>query len=391
MKEIGKSLQIKDSYNKIIVGDVPRDSVVSFDDLYENGKRKVDPNNIFEQQSFSTSQLSNRTRLFLLPKRSPYIAEPALDNMGFILSQDSEVASIDQLTPRELMAAFHSFYRVQQAYEEISPIARHVISTNFHLNPLFDRRLFKRKVHAQSIPDLHFHIFSFSNSELANIQTIPTSDLSKSLKDSMRDPMFQLLRDFIYETSILSRLTTHTSSFDNLELDENEGIKFIFDPSALSTATFYRDLQHLHTNYINLYNELSSLYTDQTNFDPSHMPMLFNPAVRRRNVLEFINRNRISSEAVRRKLLFLSEHLRSGENIQLDERVLLRGPAYTMYMTHDPHNNQRGLYIAPRIISIGNALSALGYYYEKELTIDEEWIQERNRRQILIGNYVSSY
>jgi hypothetical protein len=391
MKENGNSLQVKDSYNKIIVGDVPRDSVVLFDELYEEGKRKDDPNNIFEQQSFSTSQLSDRTRLFLLPKRSPYIAEPALDNMGFILSHDNGVNSIDQLTPHELMTAFHSFYRVQQAYEEITPIARHVISTNFHLNPLFDRRLFNRKVHAQSIPDLHFHIFSLSKKELRNVQPICISDLSKSLQDSMRDPMFQFLRDFISEPGILSRLTTNTSSFGNLELDENEGIKFNFDPSVLSAVSFYRDLQYLHTNYVNLYNELASLFTDQRNFDSTHMPMLLNSEVRRRNVLEFINSNRISSEAVKRKMLFLAGHLQSGENIQLDKRVILRGPAYTMYMTYDPHENQRGLYVAPRVISIGNALSALGYYYEKELTIGEAWIQERNRRQLLIDNYVSSH
>lgn len=378
-------------FKKITVGDVPQEDMTTTDELYDNGRRVTGGKTGLEQASFYHADISADIGLYVVPKRSPYLAEPALDNMVYVAKERGAVKSIDQLDADELKETFTTIFKLQQAYEQLAPIQAHVLSTSFHANPIYDQSIFGKKVHAQSLRDLHFHAFSFSKKEVDTIKTTPRQSLGKNFQDYMDDPLNSLIKGLTQEQSLIKRLLGSTSTLQSVGGGPAEGVRFSFDHSSINNLSFYRDIQQIHANINGIYEDIANLFVDLSEIDNKQMPKRLPTIESEERVTKFIEGYSITSAENRRRLMFLARNLKAGEDVSsLQERVFLRGCAYTMFMGRHAGEPQRDLYFAPRIVSTGNALSSLGFFYQKEPIIDAGWISLRDRRQEEIGKLLNN-
>ncbi len=366
----------------ITIGDVPKGNMSTSDALYEQGRRIEGGQAQLEQASFLYRDLSATLGAYLFPKRNPYIAEPGLDNMLYIARENDTVNSIDALSPHELQRTFQELFALHHAYSEITPTRAHVISTSFHVDPIYDQSVFGKKVHVQSLPDLHFHAFAISEHEASTLQEVRSSTLSKGFQDYMDDPFNTLITNLLEVPSIQEHLVRGTSSFTSIDLGRSEGIKLSFRPDQLNDIQFYEDLQIFHSNLVALYGEITSLFIDTNDIDHTGMPRRRSTIEAETRLASFLIEYQVNSESVIRWLSFLAHNLKSGEDVRSNtERVFLRGCAYTMYMAYEEGETPDSIYFAPRLVSTGNGLSALGFFYQKAPIVDETWLLQRDLRQ----------
>jgi hypothetical protein len=149
------------------------------------------------------------------------------------------------------------------------------------------------------------------------------------------------------------------------------------------------DLQRVHGNVVNIYDEVASLFVDLSTLDNKHMPIRLTEEESLSKVIKFVNNYGIKSDLVKRRLDFLASNLRTGESVTTsNERVFLRGCAYTMVMANRHGKELQDVHFAPRLVSTGNALSVLGFFYQKEAIVDLNWIRTRDERQEFIAKYL---
>ena len=79
--------------------------------------------------------------------------------MLFVAKHDGTVGAITDLSSNEMAKLVKLGTAVEQTYETVTdandPIALELLAVNYHPNPLPESNAFGRKLHAQTLADLH--------------------------------------------------------------------------------------------------------------------------------------------------------------------------------------------------------------------------------------------
>lgn len=376
------------SIRLIKTGFVNPNAIPTSDQMYNHGRRHYSGKANLEIASIYHHNIDPYSGLYLFPKRTPYITEPGLDNMLYFAQDNRSTPSINDIKPGYLQLAFRLLESIQLVYHNLAPIRREVISINYHDNPILDKNVFGKKVSAQSLGDLHFHVFSFTENELSHTIDLPYDSLKKSTKDYLIDPFSVFVLQLASEPSIQGMLLKGIQNFQISEKREYEGIPIDIGSEGLSSAAFCRDLSQLHRNTIEIYKHLVGLYVSFNTCDKKLMPVKHNEAEIRLRIAEFLEKHKISDNVLKRNLYRVGKILRPAEGQNYPEsRVFLRGLAYVLYLVKNEDGTNK-LYLSPKLISSGNAISALGYLSKNDFELDDEWLRKRDLRQKEIGKFL---
>ncbi len=379
-----------ESLRLIRTGFVNPSAIPTSDQMYNQGRRYDSGEANLENASIYHCDVDPHSGLYLFPKRTPYIREPGLDNILYFAQDNKSTPSIDNVLPEHLQLAFQTLESVQLAYHDIAPIIREVISINYHDNPILDKNVFGKKVSAQSLSDLHFHAFSFTEEEINNTTELPYNSLKKSTKDYLIDPFSIFVSRLASEPSIKRMLLKETQNFQISEAGDYEGIPIDIGSVNLSSATFCRDLCQLHRNVGDVYKYLVGLYVNFTSYDKKLMPIKYDEVEIESRMEEFLQQHPIDA-GLRRNLYRVGKILKLAEGQSYPgDRVFLRGLAYVLYIVKNGGGANK-LYFSPKLFSTGNAISALGYLSKNDYELDDEWLRIRDIRQKEIGMFLGEH
>lgn len=376
----------------IKIGDVPNEQMQTSDQMYNEGRRVQFAQQRLQNASVYFEETENsEIGFYVMPKRNPYVPEPSMDHMIYIAKEEGTIRSMAELSPDLAAKLFGLGFKIAGLYEEIGEdhggIALNVMSLNYHGNPIYDQSVFGKKVHAQSIKDMHLHVFAITEDTYQSLEDVNIAKLNKMLKDYMLDP-FEIVLRSLYDTSLISDLL-EPKSFQRIIDNRFEGLSFTFNPTLLVQSDFYSELINLHVKLEDLYQRVAGIFVDLNNQDTRGMPILHSAPQIDQNVESFISSLSIYPRRLETILQRVGRVIKSSELIaDPSERVFLRGLAYTMSIIDDKRTGRYILNISPRVFSTGNALTSLRLLYQKVPIVNDEWLEKRTERELYIRNNI---
>jgi hypothetical protein len=378
----------------IKIGDVPNEQMQTNDQIYNEGRRVQ-----FAQQRLQNASVyfedteNSQIGFYVMPKRNPYVPEPSMDHMIYVAKEERTIRSMAELTPELAAKLFNLGFKISNLYQEIGKdhggVALNVMSLNYHRDPIYDQSLFGKKVYAQSIKDIHLHVFAITEYTYQSLEDVDVTKLSKMLKDYMLEP-FEIVLRSLYDTSLVTDLLDPTI-FQRISDNRFEGISFVFSPTLLQQTNFYPELINLHSKLEDLYQRVAGIFVDVNRQDTKGMPLIYSTAQIDQNIENFISDLTVYPKRLKTILQRLGRVVKSSELlVDPSERVFLRGLAYTMSIINDKKTGRYILNISPRIFSTGNALTSLRLLYQKVPIVNHEWLEKRRARELYIRNNLGS-
>ncbi len=370
----------KRELKQINVYDIDPTNMSTSDALYNDALRVPEGKYRMGKASLYSREIGNGLMAYLMQKRSLYVSDPSMDHLLYIAREGGYAKSINDIDSKEFAAIMHLGKDIQNCQLGVSndEVNMQVMSLNFHDDPILSESTFGRKVHAQSLSDLHLHVFSLTDQELIRIEQVDYCQINKRLQDYMVDPITPFITSVLTKPEYFNILLSNTNSFESVNFQDG---RIILDttPTDLDNLEFCRDIQQLVQNYCEIQHELAALFVDKESLDDRGMPIPFDKNIIERNISQYCSERPFLNNSDKRYLTRLGGVLRRSDSIGQVDRVFLRGAAYTLSMITQPHTNEVIVDLSPRVISTGNALSALGYLYKKTQP-DATYIEVRNRR-----------
>lgn len=128
---------------------------------------------ILKKKAIASAKLAPNINIFAFRKARSYSIAPWLDCMLFVARDKEPVGSIAELSSNQLTQLLALGTKVLDSYKETAdptdPVSLEALSVNYHEEPLRggEAELFNRKLHAQTLDDLHLHAVAFRSSDLA--------------------------------------------------------------------------------------------------------------------------------------------------------------------------------------------------------------------------------
>jgi len=308
-------------------------------------------------------------------KKRTYTKSP-LDLMFLVLNEDEndlQPKSVDQaeINSSDLGNTLIYVHKVLNTLVNVAEkfgkkVVKKTIAINFHQDPLPEENIDgNRKTYAQTIPSLHLHAFVLTEDDIK-----PSIDqsLEKKERDIVKDPMSFVVRAVNVIPSIQQQFLL--SGIDQVKTTKLEfESQYEMDEFRLASR-----LQLLHQQYSEVYNNILSLFVDNTQQDGVGMPLLELEQMYS-NIKVFIQdlrRNPVNQDSMmvtdninRLARIFykLADILNQAdkEKIKTGERLFLRSPAYTFLLEPNEETKKWKITLDPRLISTGNALNSYGY------------------------------
>lgn len=380
-----------DSNLKLIkIGDVPPEEMTTSDQMYDEGRRVELAKERLEKASIYFQEDKDQgVGFYVMAKRNPYVPEPALDHMIYVAKEKGVIRSIDELSPSQLKNLFSISRQISNTYRNISEdhggLAMSVTSINFHDNPIYDQSVFGKKVHAQSIKDIHMHVFGITNDTINSLENVEVANLSQMLKDYMFEP-FDFVLQYIYQTSLVQDIIDRFSVIRRSSDQRFEGLVLEFDKENQDSQTFYEEFIEIHRAFNYLYSMISKIFVDTDNLDSTGMPKVLPQEDIELNIIDFVNSLRYYPQELPLLLNKIGRLIIAGETAQgTQARVFLRGPAYTLTIINQEEDNKSLVSLSPRVFSTGNALTSLRLLYRKIPLVNNSWLETREDRQNMIA------
>lgn len=377
--------------NLIQIGDVPQSEMTTSDVLYHEGRRSANGSQNLEEAAIHTIPINDELGIYVMSKRNPYVASPGLDCMLYVAKEEGCVRSILELDAPTFATVLKAAVAVLQHQSRVAEVGvgKQIISINYHDNPILDIDVFGKKVHAQSLMDLHLHAFTLTEDELANIRDVNVADISQSLKDYMVDPFLPIIDRFMINPEVLNFLLSGTSAF-SLEDSAFEGISLRVQSEIIGTPLLANNLQQLISNYHELFGIISDIFVNDQSIDTKSMPIPRPYEEVQSRLSEFSERFLPSDPVLQRCLYRVGKLLKKSDIITTaSERIFLRGLAYTLSIITEIGESGAIVRLSPRVISTGNALTALGLFYQKLPIVDSNWLELRAIRETALHKFLS--
>lgn len=347
---------------------------------------------ILKKKAIASAKLAPNINIFAFRKARSYSIAPWLDCMLFVARDKEPVGSIAELSSNQLTQLLALGTKVLDSYKETAdptdPVSLEALSVNYHEEPLRggEAELFNRKLHAQTLDDLHLHAVAFRSSDLAIMEPFKkidgesknerSSSISSDQLMELHDPLIRRVEELIL-TSPIQR-AQFTDGFSVLTLSDQSpyrGINFTIPLDMLSDPALAADLQLLHKRSRILYESLADLFVDRTQLDATNMPTLLGSSESLQRIQQFIADNypnakdSVARKQLERYLTRLQHKLFSGEAIaglpadtQRHTRIFLRNFGYTLSVISRPNEDHATVTLSPRLLSIGNLMTTLGWY-----------------------------
>ena len=351
------------------------------------------------EASLGYKSLDATTHAFVFPKLKPYAPGPGLDNMLFVAREGGTVGGIADLPPDQLAHLLDISDRVLSVYERAAsptdPLISEIVAINYHPQPLSEH-VFNRKLHAQTLKDLHLHVIGFRASDIQELPSLTRTDLNREAFTELHDPILFIIdrmialpgmqKQILYEVECLE-VADNANKYSGIHLDA--GNVSLNDP-ALS-----QDLLQLHANIEALYTRIANLFVDLEQADATGMPVLRPADERETRLRVFFEEIGFESpeQATRllRAFLRMNSRLKSGTELLAlspEERskfpIFLRGFAYTLALMKDPASGHVTLNLSPRLLSTGNLLATLGYAKVATEPPPSTWVQQKQQTEAIL-------
>jgi len=351
-----------------------------------------------KEESFGFKSLGDKAWALILPKTTLYSRNAGYDNMVFIARENGMIGNISELSAKQLNDVLKYAGEIMETYRDEAekgktPLQLEAISISFHKNPV-SQDVFQKKLHAQTLKNLHLHVVGFNDAELDGDGEVGKREVPKknwrNIYDPFLDPLARLSRNKAF-------CEKYYPPFSMLTPGANTGMNgFGFDakPDAIYEKKFAEDLIGLHNAFVALYHEISDLFVNERNSDEKGMPRLRKMEEREKRIGEFLKKFEGEYENkddevfvakwVRRinRLMVGSVEASKKEPVPEKENIFLRGPAYTLSLLKQTKSERLLVNLSPRIMSYGNLLDDLGLV--KEVAPDEfgqEWKLKRERME----------
>ena len=358
---------------------------------------------VLKQKALAHKRISADTWALVLPKAKPYAPGAGFDNMLFVAKEHTHVGNIGELSPQHLSEIFSMAEGVKEVYREQAdadnPIVLETVAINFHEDPV-PEKTFGKKLHAQTLKDLHVHVVGFQEQDVADAAPLERNTVSKQEWRDLHDP-FVALTEMLWKLpgvrNALLEGVRHLQPEDEVIMP---GMTFTVDADTLSSVGVANDLIQLHRNYLLLHDRFSGLFVDTSKQDSTGMPVLWEKNERDRRIEEFVREQaggvEVEDELLRRAHTWLrrtSRLMRSGENVQADAShpdekiVFLRGPAYTLSILRQPGSKQAIVNLSPRVLSSGNFLASLRLHKVVSGEVSPAWLAKRKTTEEAITTH----
>ena len=346
-------------------------------------------------KSFGSREIAPDIQALVLPKLKPYAPGPGMDQMIFVAKKDGVVSGLADLEPDQLVNLFEMAKEMEDVYEQTSdptnPITKKILAINYHQNPLSEK-VFQKKLHAQTLKDLHVHVTAWREQDLEDLSSPKKSLLSKQERRDVQDPLMRVVEELAKNPMIRKRLSEGLTTLHLAEGNSSfSGLNFSAEQAAQTGKPFAQDLITLHKNTEKLYNEIISLFVDSAHADRSGMPSLRSDEDRALRLTAFLETiHEASAQAHRSEVAVylrrLSRLLKSGEMLlekDPTERgktpIFLKSFAYTLSIIEEVGSGQVVVNMAPRLLSTGNMLATLGLHKMALEAPPEEYLQQRKK------------
>ena len=376
---------------------VPKEMIKTTNTELENAGRDTETFLTLKKKSLAVKELSPERVALILPKLKPYSPRAGFDNMIFIAEQHGVVPDISALPTSEFVRVLRMTQDLQDVYRREaelhgSSISLELIAVNYHANPV-EESVFQKKLHAQTLPDLHVHVTSYEKDDLEQLRSLDPHEISKQEWRDVHDPFMNVFQLFLKSDFIRSQLTQNISTIQFTEKGTLPGCNFTCSRDQIASAEVAHDLQQLHKNYLALYKTVTGLFVDASTFDKTGMPVPRPKEMRLQNVETFLEQMKESFsqsedfQKLKKWLETIGTWMLSGEKIQEkkgnpdEKNIWLRGPAYTVSILEITDQQNAEVNFTPRFFSTGNVLASLGLHKGISGDADPAWILQRKETE----------
>ncbi len=357
---------------------------------------------VLKQRALVSEPIGAETWGLVLPKGKTYTTGAGLDNMLFVARAHERLIDVAQLNTQQLQRLLEMAEQLQQVYKQQedpnNPLILQTVALNYHANPVA-RDVFKKKLAAQTLKDLHFHVVGFRASDVEGEKKLEREQVTKQDWRDIHDPFLKVTERLWAQPAVRASLMENLQILRPVEQADLAGVNFSVLPDEITSPELANDLQTLHNNYLAVYKRIAGLFVDLTKQDATGMPQLLAEDQRVEAIERF--RQELLAEApdeasiqiLFKWLLRMSKILVSGEKIRdsvqaaKDKTVFIRDPAYTMSLTRELGSDQVLVNLAPRILSTGNFLAALGLHRVMGGEVTAEWLAEREKNEQAIVSH----
>lgn len=307
-------------------------------------------------------------------KKRMYSAKTPLDVMMLICPEhvNRQTSSVEDLSKNELGFFLKQAVIVLRKLESTAKqhgltVINRAISYNFHQDPLSADDVHNlRKVQAQTLNLLHFHVFIMTDEDLSEASN--HGFLSKEERDIAYDPLNFIVKQVLQIASFRNFFVHPVLRWQDVDKLAFE-IRETANGSSIAEA-----ITKLHAAYQEIYQEISALFIDKDYRGELNMPLL-NLESMYGNINAFIQKLRqhvdnkgqenigFTIDRLASSLKRIAKILKNADKSGLlnNERIFLHSPAYTLTL-ENRNSGSWFLHMSPRIISTGNALHSLGYF-----------------------------
>lgn len=365
------------------------DEIIMSGDRVEGNLEKI------KNFSIGTLEINSKTILLLMPKSRRSAKEPGLDNMLLVIKRQGKISNINEMDSKDFSKVLSVGEDVLKLYSKENPhLQQFILALSFHDNPV-EEKVFGIKKHAQTIPDLHIHVTAFTEDELKgekiNRKTPSSkSGLDKYESDDVNDPGFFLAEKIVGIPTVQKKLNKNL-----LHLSPTEGrhgaFHFKTHETSIDPSDLAKDLQTLHSNAQEIYQEILNIFTDSSSLDSTGMPTLrdkqqiaeaINKYIEKLKLekenSEFLNQIDTLQSLMKKwvKIMISGEKAKSQLENSQSTRVFIRGYAYTLSIIRNTNESSLKINFAPRIFSTGDSMSALGFHKILDTPTDEKYLQQ---------------
>ncbi|HCC83645.1 TPA: hypothetical protein DEP96_02230 [Candidatus Uhrbacteria bacterium] len=351
---------------------------------------------VLKQQALVSESIGAETWGLILPKSKTYTTGAGLDNMLFVARAQERLTDVAQLTIPQLRRLLEMAEQLQQVYKQQedpnNPLVLQTVALNYHANPVA-KDVFKKKLAAQTLKDLHLHVVGFRASDVEGDKKLERGQITKQDWRDIHDPFLKVTNKLWAQPAIRVQFEQNLQILQPLEQPVLPGINFSVPVEKCSSPEFAHDLRILHEKYLIIYKKIAGLFVNVEKLDETGMPQLL-PYDERVTAIEWFGQELLvaatdatSVETLIKWLLRVSKILVSGEVMRgsndeaKDKTIFIRDPAYTMSLVKKLDSDIMIVNLAPRILSTGNLLATLGLHRVMRGSVTEDWLLEKERNE----------
>lgn len=355
---------------------------------------------VLKEKALVSEQIALDTWALLLPKRKTYTTGAGLDNMLFVAREHERLTDVAQMTAPQLQRLLTMAVELQQVYEQQEdakdPVVLQAMAINYHANPVA-KDVFDKKLSAQTLKDLHVHVVGFRATDLRGERKLERDNVARQEWRDIHDPFLKVTEKLWEQPTVRAMLIKELVVLQPAVRNDLPGVNLVIAEGELNSEALARDLITLHTNFVQVYKMIAGLFVDLTKQDGTGMPELRTWHERTTAWQEFVadleaksgqteNTARLAKWLERvNKILVSGEAVRVEQKAAQEKVVFMRDPAYTLSMLRQAGKQNVTVNLAPRILSTGNFLAALGLHRVVGGEVTAAWLAERecNERAIV--------